>query len=712
MRLARLTALSLVALIAAAVRAQAPPGEAASDSAFGAPASPGGDGLEAYGFEDPEPEDASHSGAYDDYEYEGPSFGERRVRFERDPPAARDVVDEAAWEALTEGYAYERERPEPEVDFEPPSGWEMSEGLLEAVRALAWVLVVALLVGGIAYFAWRGRRSTEVGDAGRSYGLTDELLAASEAELETALERNLREGDYRGAIRYRFGQLLQALRAVGLLRWVPGKTNAEYRDELPAGEIRATFARLAGGFAFATYAGREVGRERYEGFAAEVDRLEGLTTSPPAGRARVAAWPLLVAGLALTACNEWAETYDPDDDGPYGTELLPGVLRAAFPEAAYVPLDDNWADGGLLDGWEGSAAYVAIGDGLSYADTEAESLLAFAAAGGEVLLAAKEVSNAVLAPFSVPRCLTEGELTPGLMLTAPVTVRSARGDELAVPLLTPVIDDPIWARLVARSDSCLSRGRDLLALRRRGGNSAATAGWSDTTRVDPLLTRLPYGAGAVTLLSFPLALTNVYATDSAGRALVEEIVSYLPAGAEIVFFDEPRRSPEWVVIQENRPPSDFAFGSPSSADDNVLKHVLSRPPLAAAWYALLAGGVAFLALGVKRRQRVVPLVHPRRNTTHEHLGNVSRLYLAAPDNGRMGRKQLTLFESWARGRFGLSPLRDPDDMRRFRALRGVDGDLVDALERYHTTLERGQGVSNGGLVRLVRILQAVRRGVR
>ena len=78
----------------------------------------------------------------------------------------------------------------------------------------------------------------------------------------------------------------------------------------------------------------------------------------------------------------------------------------------------------------------------------------------------------------------------------------------------------------------------------------------------------------------------------------------------------------------------------------------------------------------------------------------------------MARKQLALFENWSRARLGMLPLRDAGDGERFRALQGVDAELVDAVDRYRNSLERGQGLSNGGLVRLVRILQALRRSVR
>lgn len=646
------------------------------------------------------------SGFFDDpveLEAEAP----RTARFEPAPQPARDAIDEAEWEEITADHEYERALP-PELDeADGGGGWDFGEGFLSSIRVVAWVLVALLILGLLFYFVRQRRANTRVGDVGRGYGLTDELLAASEADLETALDRNLREGDYRGAIRYRFGQLLQNLRAVGLLRWVPGKTNADYGAELPAGDLRFGFGSLSEAFAFATYAGREVTEAQYEAFAGDADALRERLPSAKAGSARFrASRPGAVVGLltvsALASCDEWAETYDPDDDLPYGTSLLPAILAATFPEADVIPLERSWANAGLLGDWDTSAVYVAIGDGLSYADTEAESLLGFVAAGGEALLATKEVSNAVLAPFAEATCFTTGELTPYYSLDSAQVARSARGYDVAVPSITPVIGFAAYARLINRSDSCLGEARDLLAFTSDGADS----------EVNPVLARLRYGAGGLTLLTFPLALTNVYATDSVGRALIEEILTFLPETAEVVYFDEARRSPEWVVVDENRPDDEFDLGNPTSADDNILKHVLSRPPLAAAWYALLFGAVAFLAVGAKRRQRVVPLVHPRRNTTREHLGNVSRLYLANPDNARMASKQLRLFEAWTQGRFGLRPLRDATDMARFRSLQGVDGDLVDALERYHTTVARSQGLTNGGLVRLVRILQALRRGAR
>jgi hypothetical protein len=133
-----------------------------------------------------------------------------------------------------------------------------------------WVIVVALLVGLLIWLALRSRPDTAVDKNGLAFNLTDELLGASEAELQDGLAAKLGSGDYQGAIRYRFGQLLQALKQQGLLVWVPGKTNEEYSTEL-AEQYAAPFMVLAKAFAYAMFSGREVTPKQYEHFAQGAD---------------------------------------------------------------------------------------------------------------------------------------------------------------------------------------------------------------------------------------------------------------------------------------------------------------------------------------------------------------------------------------------------------------------------------------------------------
>ncbi len=187
-------------------------------------------------------------------------------RFDDVPAVPNSQITQAQWDSLGQGRAYKNKVPPQVADAKDGvSWWSIGEGLSSVLSAIAWVLVVALLLGGIGYLVYNQQQRGRIERSRETFGVTDELLAATKEELDDALSQNLAAGNYREAIRYRFGKLLQLLRTRRLLRWVPGKTNDNYASELDD-SLRAGFVVLAKAFSYAYYSGRHVTREAYEEF--------------------------------------------------------------------------------------------------------------------------------------------------------------------------------------------------------------------------------------------------------------------------------------------------------------------------------------------------------------------------------------------------------------------------------------------------------------
>ena len=409
--------------------------------------------------------------------------------------------------------------------------------------------------------------------------------------------------------------------------------------------------------------------------------------------------------LGLSSCGDsWIQTYDPTSDEPYGTSLLPEILKSRYQGAEYKELYRNWTVDGISK--SDSTLYVAIGNGLMYTQSEAKALANFVEDGGEAFLAAKEISNRLLTFIVADSCLGYKDLLPNNYLDSLEQVVSASG----AAFMMPVIRKQRGAKgngnyINAAAYDCLINAENLLMIQH---DSLDYAVYHDEQySAQPIMARFSYGDGHITLLSYPMLLTNVFATDSLGRNSMEEVLKLLPEKVNQIVFDEQRRSSEQAVVQDNVPKNREGYDDES----NILKHVLARPPLATAWYLLLLGSIVFLIFGAKRRQRLIPLVQPRRNTTHEHLGNISRLYLSQPNNALMAGKQFSLFEAYCQRRFGLRPLQNEADYDRFSKMAGVNTQHLETLKRYHSTVARKQPISNTGFVSIVRILQALYKGV-
>ena len=178
-------------------------------------------------------------------------------------PSPKPALTPADWDAIAAREPYERKAPR---DTTSRRTQALDPGLADGIGTVAWVIVVALLLGVLAFLIYRHRQRPDLSVTHTDYGTTDELLSATADELATGLETGLETRDFRKAIRLRFGQVLQTLRARGLLTWVPGNTNLDYERGLPTA-LREGFHDLSAEFSYATYAGRDIDEARYTRFA-------------------------------------------------------------------------------------------------------------------------------------------------------------------------------------------------------------------------------------------------------------------------------------------------------------------------------------------------------------------------------------------------------------------------------------------------------------
>ena len=450
---------------------------------------------------------------------------------------------------------------------------------------------------------------------------------------------------------------------------------------------------------------------------------------------------LVSAVLVCGACDDrWDRNFDPTEEEPHGMSRLATLLQTRFPEADYGVLEGSFGES-LTEGDAAGELYVAFGPGLAYDSAEVAALTDFVRRGGRALLASHELSIGLTRAMLPGGCLgtaydvyqVKGVARGDTLVTnrgeaivlAPVTRR--RGGEDYVmhlrtadycegrlnvlleighgegPELTIGMGDEDWADGDLPEDGHHDWADTLGGL--PDGLSVEHAPATDRRRRTPVMMEVPVGEGHFLVLGAPVLLTDAYLLDTANRAAVEAVLSYVGADVRRIRLDEQRRSSQWEVELANRPLDEASEAPPERR--SLLREVFKRPALAAAWYLLLGGALTFVLFGAKRVQRIVPVRQPRRNTTLAYLGNVSRLYLARPNNVLMARKQLGLFEVFCQRKFGLRPIHEPADRPRLAELRGVDPRLVESLARYQNSLAGSQGLSNDAFLRLMHILRAL-----
>ena len=132
--------------------------------------------------------------------------------------------------------------------------------------------------------------------------------------------------------------------------------------------------------------------------------------------------------------------------------------------------------------------------------------------------------------------------------------------------------------------------------------------------------KIKFGKGNIYVHTEPLFLTNYYLLKPGNGRYAQDIFSYLKD-----------RETLWFV-ESNAKPSSF-----------FMRFVLSNPALKYAWWVLLGGLVLFIFFNAKRKQRIVPVIEPLRNTSLDFVKSIGNLYLQEGDFHDMMAKKAQYF---------------------------------------------------------------------
>lgn len=132
--------------------------------------------------------------------------------------------------------------------------------------------------------------------------------------------------------------------------------------------------------------------------------------------------------------------------------------------------------------------------------------------------------------------------------------------------------------------------------------------------------KVKFGKGTIYAHTEPLFLTNYYLLKPGNIKYAQDVFSYLP-DKETLWF-----------VKSNTKTSQF-----------FMRFILANPALKYAWWILLGGLVLFIFFNAKRKQRIVPITEPLRNTSLDFVKSIGNLYLQEGDFHDMMSKKAQYF---------------------------------------------------------------------
>ena len=365
----------------------------------------------------------------------------------------------------------------------------------------------------------------------------------------------------------------------------------------------------------------------------------------------------MVAELNRPRPLDWTVSLRKDDKNPFGSYILFAELKQIFSypqietsrQPAYNVLHDKAYTG---------TAYCVISPGIDLGKTDLEELLEYAAAGNYVFMASYAVSNKLLD-------------TLGLEITH--SYFNTDGDSTSFNFVNPELKA---ARNYTSPAGFMSDYFSVINKK----DSTVVLGVNRKNLPD--FVKVNYGKGAFYLHCSPLCFTNYFMLVDNNAEYVSKALSYIKPLVTKVYWDE-----YYKLGREGA-------GTP-------LRFFLSNEFLKWALWITVIGFILYILFEMKRRQRIIPVMEPPRNTSMEFVQTVATVYLAQKNNHTIAAKKIQFWFDFIRRNYYLQTTElNEAFILQVSGKSGADKMLVESIIRQANFIQDNKNITDQDLLNL------------
>ena len=311
-----------------------------------------------------------------------------------------------------------------------------------------------------------------------------------------------------------------------------------------------------------------------------------------------------IAALILTPRPiDWSLSFSKKDKIPYGSSILFAELGQLFPEGEIKTMHSpiyNYSQQTNLNG----TSFIFINDYFEPDDLDLNMMLDVVKSGSNVFVAAVEFTDKL-------------QDTLRFAVGEDVFFKPVGSDSTILNLVNPKLKSSKGYTYKKAFHKAYFQCYDTL--------KTTVLGFDNDTLTN--FVRIEYGAGNFFINTNPLAFTNYNLLIDKNYEYAFKCLSYLPNAA--------------VIWDEHYKQKDAVSGS-------EFRYILSQNALRYAWYLLLFALLTYMVFGGKRRQRMIPIVKPPRNTSLSFVETIGRLYFRKNDHLNIAKKKYTYFLEFLR----------------------------------------------------------------
>jgi hypothetical protein len=379
---------------------------------------------------------------------------------------------------------------------------------------------------------------------------------------------------------------------------------------------------------------------------------------------------LIVLLFVFRSKYNWMETYKSSGKEPYDTYVITQMLKNNKQKSKLHIIAD--ASDSALEAYRGTDLnYVFIGDYYYSDSVKINSLFEFTARGNNVFISCNSV------PYFLWDQLNEKCDTP---LTRGIYNDSIRLGLSGNPKMTPVLlvyndnekkTNYNWMHFI--EEGFCDADRKIKVLGQLNNNKINFVGYQ-------------YGRGQIYLHLTPIVFTNYFLVKPEIQEYASNALTYLNKGDIIL--------DEWSKI----PSYNYALDK-SGSDQGPLMFILSNPSLKMGWYTTIVLLIIFLLFIGKRKQKAIPVIEKRVNTSLEYIKTIGLLYYLERSHRSASINKMKHFQLFLRNRYNIIVQQSGDEIiEKIHLVSGVNREIIRKIFEEYSFIDRTIGLSDDELI--------------
>ena len=364
---------------------------------------------------------------------------------------------------------------------------------------------------------------------------------------------------------------------------------------------------------------------------------------------------------------DWRETYDIQSKEPYGTYAMHQLMSNYFPEKSFNTLDRNISET-LPSKTEDISNYVFLGYGWYLDSARTDRLLEFVDGGNNAFIFARMIPPDLLTSFLDFEDCSDYYFDEDFYdeETIETRIRTLGFDGIQDTAVNLRLRHPklkenneykyvefhetergYWEH-ITWNQNCYFEAEEVYDYETDSyyytepddrSREYLSLGYMNDSLIN--FVRVPHGDGYFYFHTTPIAFTNYFLKQKKNLKYVNQVLAHMDEGD--VFWDIENNLQSSPPAIANTGQSNLQLpwnGDRATFNQQTpLQYILSERGFRWAWYLLLGTGVLYLFFRAKRKQRIIPVIEPNKNTSLEFVETIGTLHFQQNDHRQLAMQK-------------------------------------------------------------------------